>query len=136
VQAPYNAQSLNRYSYTSNNPTTLTDPSGFDDVRFDNCVFAGAETPGCKTLGCLLNCPYIFTDTPSVGSTFGYSSGDTLILRGTHIAGQGTLREALAAAKAFGREQGAKRVIIEGARRSTGANPGHIPRPIIVETGL
>jgi hypothetical protein len=62
--------------------------------------------------------------------------GDTLILRGTHIEGQATLKEALSAAKAFGREQGARKVIIEGGKRTTGANPGHIPRPIELETGL
>jgi len=62
--------------------------------------------------------------------------GNTLVLKGAHISGQGTLREALEAAKAFGREQGVTRVVIEGGIRSTGANPGHIPRPIILETGL
>jgi RHS repeat-associated protein len=62
--------------------------------------------------------------------------GDTLILRGTHIEGAATLKEALRAAAQFGRNQGVKRVIIEGGRRTTGANPGHIPRPITVETGL
>lgn len=62
--------------------------------------------------------------------------GETLILRGAHIEGQATLKEALEAAKQFGRENGAKRIIIEGGRRTTGANPGHIPRPIILETGL
>jgi RHS repeat-associated protein len=29
VQAPYDSRSLNRYSYVSNNPMTLVDPSGF-----------------------------------------------------------------------------------------------------------
>jgi len=62
--------------------------------------------------------------------------GDTLFLRGAHIEGQGTMREAIQAARAFGQEQGAKRVIIEGGIRTTGANPGHTPRPITVETGL
>jgi hypothetical protein len=35
VQAPYHAQSLNRYSYVWNNPLSLVDPSGFwtvDDI--------------------------------------------------------------------------------------------------------
>lgn len=63
-------------------------------------------------------------------------SGDDLILRGTHIEGGATLREAVGAARTFGREVGVKRVIIEGGRRTTGANPGRIPRPIILETGL
>jgi hypothetical protein len=64
--------------------------------------------------------------------------GDTLILHGTHIAGDGTLREALEAAKQFGRQHGAKKVIIEGGERTTGANPypGRLPRPITVKTGL
>jgi RHS repeat-associated protein len=62
--------------------------------------------------------------------------GETLILRGTHIEGQATLRESLEAARAFGREQGAKKVIIEGGKRTTGARPGHIPKPIVLDTGL
>ncbi|MBX3740210.1 MAG: hypothetical protein KF712_04420 [Akkermansiaceae bacterium] len=62
--------------------------------------------------------------------------GDTLILRGVHIEGKGTLKEALEAARNFGREQGAKRVIIEGGRRTTGAKPGHIPKPLSIDTGL
>lgn len=33
VQAPYNGQSLNRYSYVWNNPLTLVDPSGFQGAR-------------------------------------------------------------------------------------------------------
>ena len=59
--------------------------------------------------------------------------GDTLILRGAHIEGDATLREVLQTAERYGGEQGVKRVIIEGGRRSTGANPGHIPRPIVIE---
>jgi len=63
-------------------------------------------------------------------------NGDTLILRGAHIEGSGTLKEALSAAKTFGRELGFKQVIIEGGARTTGANPGHIPRAITLITGL
>ncbi|HWK89262.1 MAG TPA: RHS repeat-associated core domain-containing protein, partial [Longimicrobium sp.] len=62
--------------------------------------------------------------------------GDDLILRGTHIEGEATLRESLEAARSFGREQGATRVIIEGGVRTTGARPGHAPRTLVVETGL
>jgi len=62
--------------------------------------------------------------------------GDRLILRGAHIEGNGTLKEALSAAKAFGREQGVKEVVIEGGARTTGAVPGHVPRPITIGTGL
>jgi hypothetical protein len=59
--------------------------------------------------------------------------GDTLFIRGAHIQGDATLKEVLAAAQRYGREQGVKRVIIEGAKRTTGANPGHLPKPITVE---
>jgi RHS repeat-associated protein len=62
--------------------------------------------------------------------------GDDLILRGAHIEGDATVREVFTAAREFGREQGAKRVIVQGGRRTTGANPGHIPRPLTIETGL
>ena len=62
--------------------------------------------------------------------------GDRLILRGAHVEGNGTLKEALSAAKSFGREQGVKEVVIEGGVRTTGANPGHLPRPITINTGL
>lgn len=33
VQAPYNSQGLNRYSYALNSPQNLVDPSGFDSVE-------------------------------------------------------------------------------------------------------
>lgn len=62
--------------------------------------------------------------------------GDKLVLKGAHIEGSGTLKEALSAAKSFGREQGVKEVVIEGGIRTTGANPGHLPRPITISTGL
>lgn len=63
-------------------------------------------------------------------------SGDDLFLRGSHIEGNATLREVYQAARQFGREQGVKRVIIEGGKRTTGKVPGHIPRPLTIETGL
>jgi hypothetical protein len=62
--------------------------------------------------------------------------GDRLILKGAHIEGNGTLKEALSAAKSFGREQGVKEVVIQGGVRTTGASPGHLPRPISIKTGL
>lgn len=60
-------------------------------------------------------------------------SGEDLILRGTHIEGAATLREAEAVARSFGQEMGASRVIIEGGRRSTGLRVGEIPRKIILD---
>lgn len=60
--------------------------------------------------------------------------GDALVLRGLHIDGPGAgavgrlgLR---ALATELAKQQGASRVIVHGGRRTTGANPGHIPRPI------
>lgn len=62
--------------------------------------------------------------------------GERITLKGAHIAGEGTLKEVLQAAKEWGREQGAKEIVIEGGKRTTGAKPGHIPRPIEIQTGL
>lgn len=56
--------------------------------------------------------------------------GKTLILRGTHIEGHGTLKEAMEAAVKYAKELGASKVIIEPGKRTTGARPGHIPRPM------
>ena len=68
-----------------------------------------------------------------------HREGDDLILRGLHIdgpgadtAGLGTLREL---ARILGRQWGVRRVMIFGGVRTTGAKPGHTPRPIIVVTG-
>lgn len=58
--------------------------------------------------------------------------GDDLIVRGAHIEGDATMKEVLRVANQYGRENGVKRVIIEGGKRTTGINPGHFPRPIIV----
>jgi hypothetical protein len=51
VQAPYNTQSYNRYSYTFNNPLSYTDPSGYQTQGYcprkkdsDRCP-AGDEPP-------------------------------------------------------------------------------------------
>jgi hypothetical protein len=58
--------------------------------------------------------------------------GKTLHLRGTHVEGKATLQEAKSATAAFGKDGGASEEIIQGGTRTTGANPGHIPRPIRV----
>jgi len=62
---------------------------------------------------------------------------DSLVLHHLHIDGMGAgtagLKHLKNLARQFGREQGARRVVIEGATRTTGANPGHVPRPIVIE---
>jgi len=62
--------------------------------------------------------------------------GDRLILEGLHIdgAGRGTssVRELREVARAVGKQNGVKEVVIRGGTRTTGANPGHIPREIKV----
>jgi hypothetical protein len=64
---------------------------------------------------------------------------DDLVLRDLHVDGPGAgtagpriLRELV---RILGRQAGARRVIIAGGTRTTGANPGHTPRLIIIETG-
>ncbi|MGF9663170.1 RHS repeat-associated core domain-containing protein [Arthrobacter crystallopoietes] len=62
--------------------------------------------------------------------------GNTLRLMQTHIqgAGRGTssILEMQRVIQVIGRSEGARKVIVEGARRTSGASPGHIPRPITV----
>lgn len=63
--------------------------------------------------------------------------GDALVLRELHIEGPGagTLSPARlrSYARELGRQEGVRRVIVQGAKRTTGANPGHRPRVIIVK---
>jgi len=44
VQAPFNGQSLKRYSYVFNNPLSFTDPSGFESVNRQYCIDACRTT--------------------------------------------------------------------------------------------
>ena len=59
--------------------------------------------------------------------------GSTIIFSKAHIdgpgAGQMGIRELGEFARQFGRQEDAGEIIIEGAKRTTGARPGHIPRP-------
>jgi hypothetical protein len=63
--------------------------------------------------------------------------GDTLYIRGAHIEGPGAARvgyrDIMEYGREYGRQQGVKQVIIEGQARTTGARPGHTPRPIIIK---
>jgi len=65
--------------------------------------------------------------------------GDTLILKGMHIDGPGAgsvgFRELRSLATELGKQQGAKQVTIFGGTRTTGANPGRVPRPITFQVG-
>lgn len=62
--------------------------------------------------------------------------GRVLTLRQLHIQGAGkgssSIRELREVIRAIGRSQGARKVIVEGAARTSGANPGHVPRVIEV----
>lgn len=62
--------------------------------------------------------------------------GSTLLLRNLHVDGPGTgqlsaslLRKAI---RALGQNYNVTMVIVRGFERTTGANPGHTPRPIEV----
>jgi RHS repeat-associated protein len=63
--------------------------------------------------------------------------GTTLTLRGAHIAGSkpGQIgpKELIELAKQYGREQGAERVIVEGAKRTTSSMAGKVPRPWVLD---
>lgn len=65
------------------------------------------------------------------------SVGDTLILQKLHVSGPGAgtlgVSELRRFARVLGRQQGVRRIVVLGARRSTGASRGRIPRPIVVE---
>ena len=65
--------------------------------------------------------------------------GDTLILKGMHIdrPGPGSvgLRELRSLASDLGKQQGAKQVTIFGGARTSGANPGKVPRPVTFPVG-
>ncbi len=63
--------------------------------------------------------------------------GDRLILKGAHIQGAGpgssSFGELMGMARELGRNEGVKEVVIEGARRTTGAAVGKVPRPFTVK---
>ncbi len=61
--------------------------------------------------------------------------GNRIILSGTHIDGPGAgklgIRELGEFARQFARQEGVEEIVVEGAKRTTGARPGHVPRPFI-----
>lgn len=65
--------------------------------------------------------------------------GDTLLLTRLQIDGPGArsvgLQELRKLATDLARQQGANRMSIHGGVRTTGANPGHPPRPITFSVG-
>lgn len=65
--------------------------------------------------------------------------GDSLVLSGLRVSGPGAgslgIRELRTLMAELGRMYGARRVTILGGRRTTGANPGHVPRPITILVG-
>ncbi|MGS4987765.1 hypothetical protein ACVDG9_07370 [Roseibium sp. RP-7] len=62
--------------------------------------------------------------------------GNRLVLSDLHIDGAGagtsSVRELRQFARDLGKQQGVDQVVIKGGTRTTGANPGHTPRDIII----
>jgi len=65
--------------------------------------------------------------------------GNTLTLKGTHVQGaspgQVGPKELLNLAREYGREQGAGRIIVQGATRTTSSMAGRTPRPWVLDVG-
>lgn len=63
--------------------------------------------------------------------------GDTLYYRGVHIEGSGPNtvgpKELMSAMKDYGRQQGVKEIVVEGAVRTTGPTPGKAPKPFHIK---
>jgi hypothetical protein len=63
-----------------------------------------------------------------------HREGDTILLRGLHADGAGPTSLGLIAirefAREFARQQGARVIEIYGGRRTSGARPGKVPRPV------
>jgi hypothetical protein len=65
--------------------------------------------------------------------------GDTLHLNGLHIDGPGGnelgIRGIRDLAVDLGRQHGVKKLVVHGGTRTTGANPGRVPRPVTFPVG-
>jgi RHS repeat-associated protein len=88
IQDPHHSQSYNRYSYVWNNPTNLTDPTGFvAQMESSIAIQACAQSVGCQT------------DGRTITGTFGYNqSGEWVRTSGADNSGGAGGSSRLAAA--------------------------------------
>jgi hypothetical protein len=57
IQDPEHSQSYNRYTYVWNNPTNLTDPTGFAVITSAGTIITSdGSTLGCTSGGTLVHC--------------------------------------------------------------------------------
>ena len=81
IQAPFNSQNYNRYTYVLNNPLTLTDPSGFlfgfDDFAFwiANILFPSAVATAVDNIQYQLQQNALQTALPNGTATGAFSNG-------------------------------------------------------------
>lgn len=99
IQAPYNTQSLNRYSYVINNPLNATDPNGYFFKKIIGIVVAVVGTaicgPECGKLG------YTLIGAAAGGTSAAVNGGN--ILQGIVTGGiSGAALSAVGASGTFG----------------------------------
>ena len=101
-------------------------------VMFVLCGLARAQEASRPDRGVMPNGSYSVSDRAEMTK-----QGDTLVLKGLHMEGGGPgsmgVKELYEFARQLGKEQGVNKVVIEGAMRTTGVNPGSIPRTVTIE---